>query len=330
MSGGEPALPAALAIFGATGCGKTDLALALADRVPCHLISCDAVQVYRDLRAATAKPFAQQRRHQWALIDVQPPDRDVDAGQWVRWAEAELRWAARAGRLPVLVGGTGMYLRALTKGIAPAPPRDPVRRAALQAREATRGVAYLHRLLVRLDPQAARAIQPNDRQRLVRALEVRLGTGRSLHAWQADGWRGPDRLRLVRWGLYRPRAELYAALDARVERFFADGLIAETRWLRETLGLSAERNALRAIGYRETAAFLAGTGASSAAALVELVKRNTRRYAKRQATWFRSEPDCLWLEADDPDRLARGLASLDAAGLLAPDADRTPTYNPAP
>ncbi len=292
--------PASVAIFGATGTGKTMLAAALADRLRCHLLSCDAVQIYRDLNVATAKPHGDERRHQWALVDAVSATTHVNAGTWVRLAEAELSWAASAGRIPIVVGGTGMYLRALTKGLVEAPATDPALRARLEQIAARHGVPRLHRVLTRLDPATASGLRPSDRQRLIRALEVRVTHGRSLSLMQDGGWRGPDRFRVIRIGLQRERATLYRALDQRVARFFDAGLVSETEWLLARVGLAPEDNALRAIGYREVAAWLASTPRGSLGTLIETVQRNTRHYAKRQSTWFRSEPDTCWLDADDP------------------------------
>lgn len=293
-------LTATVAIVGPTGTGKTALAAALADRRRCHLISCDAVQIYRDLRAATAKPEGAERRHAWALIDTVSPHTDIDLGQWVRSAEAELRWAVTAQRLPIVVGGTGLYLRGLAKGVAAAPGRRPELRARLERLATRHGIERLHRWLRRLDPAAADALRPRDRQRIVRALEVRVGSGRALSAWQAGGWRRPDRLPLLRIGLRRDRAQLITRLDRRVEQFFAAGLIAETRWLLEVLQLAGDANALRAIGYREVARRLLAGGVHDENALRDEVRISTRQLAKRQMTWFRAEPDVAWFDADDP------------------------------
>jgi tRNA dimethylallyltransferase len=303
-------LPPSVAIFGATGTGKTTLAAALADRLRFHLVSCDAVQIYRDLHVATAKPEGAERRHVWSLIDAVPPAANINAGEWVRLAEPELRWAASAGRIPLIVGGTGMYLRALAKGLANAPAREPELRERLERLAERHGVPRLHRLLMRFDPATASGLRATDRQRLVRALEIRLGHGLSLSAIQAGGWRGPDRFRLVRLGLTRERSLLYKTLDQRVERFFSAGLVSETQWLLDHVGLSPEANALRAIGYRDVVAWLTSPQRTPMAALIESVQRNTRHYAKRQSTWFRSEPETFWLDADDPQLLDRAFQQI--------------------
>lgn len=298
-----------LALFGPTGTGKTALACDIADRLPVRLISCDSVQVYRDLQAATAKPEGNERRHPWALVDWADPERDVNLGDWVRAAERELEVAWGEGRTPLVVGGTGMYLRGLLKGVASAPRRDPGERRRLYALDAKHGTPWLHRVLTRLDPETAGNVGSNDRQRVVRALEVRLSVGASLAGLQSGGWRGPDRWPTLRLGLATDRTRLYQTLDRRVDQFFERGLIEEVLWLLGPRGVPPEANALRAIGYREVVRACRrepGRGwvfAGDEASLRAEVAQATRRYAKRQMTWFRREPDTTWLDPEDPSTL---------------------------
>ena len=286
-----------LAVFGATGTGKTDLALRIADRLPCHLISCDAVQVYRDLRAATAKPRGAENRHPWAMISVVEADRAINLGEWVRMAEAEARWAWSSGRLPVVVGGTGLYLRGLVKGVAKAPPRDDAVRARLTSLADKHGTRFLHRVITRLDPKTAEGLMPGDRQRLIRALEV-VVSGLSLRELQGEGWRGPDRFDVLRIGLRLPREVLYTRLDARVEAFFRDGLSAECRWLLERRRLPPTAHAWKAIGYRDLLDRLEGRSAGGEEEMIRRVQQSTRRYAKRQETWFRGESPTQWFDPE--------------------------------
>lgn len=300
--------PPVVAIYGATGTGKTRLAVELADRLPCRLISCDALQVYRDFRVATEKPRGAEARHPWALVDWAEPTRDVNLGDWVRAAEAEIRAAHAAGEVPVVAGGTGLYLRGLLKGVAAAPPRAPALRRRLAALAERHGVPFLHRVLSRLDPASAARLAPRDRQRVVRALEVRLASGASLAALQGGGFTRPDRFATLRVGLALPRELLYARLDARAAGYLAAGLVEEVRWLLETRRVPRDANAFRALGYREVLAHLeAGTGPGGEAALLERIQRDTRRYAKRQITWFRGEAGTTWYDPREPglpDRLA--------------------------
>lgn len=298
-----------VAVFGPTGTGKTALALELADRIPCRLISCDALQVYRNFDRATAKPQGDERRHPWALIDAFPPELDINLGEWVRAAERELEAAWGTGRLPVVVGGTGLYLRGLLKGVAEAPARDPAQRQRLLALADRRGVPFLHRILGRLDPPTARRLRPNDRQRIVRALEVRLATGHSLTRLQDRGWERPDRFRCLKVGLDLPRELLYERLDQRVDRFFAQGLVDEVRSLLHERGVPPAANAFRAIGYREVLAWLFEGEARPIEEVIAAVKQHTRNYAKRQLTWFRRESPAFWI---DP-RVEGGADALAAA-----------------
>lgn len=311
-----------VAIFGPTGSGKTRVAATLADRLPCRLISCDALQVYRDLSIATEKPRGADARHPWALVDWVEPARDVNLGEWVRAAEAEIRAARLAREVPVVVGGTGLYLRGLLKGVAVAPPRDPRLRLRLERLVERHGAPFLHRVLFRLDPDTASRLGPRDRQRLVRALEVILSSGASLARLQAQGFRGADRYPVLRVGLSVPREQLYRRLDARAARYLASGLLAEVRWLLEARGVPREANAFRALGYREALAYLSHPEeAGGEAGLLARIQRNTRRYAKRQMTWFRGEPGTLWLDprAGDPaGAIAERLAGGDDPGPRSP------------
>lgn len=307
--------PPVVAIYGSTGTGKTRLAVELADRLPCRLISCDAFQVYRDFRVATEKPRGAEARHPWALVDCVEPTRDVNLGDWVRAAEAEIRSARIAGEVPVVVGGTGLYLRGLLKGIAVAPPRDPALRQRLAVLAERHGAPFLHRVLSRLDPATAKRLAPKDRQRTVRALEVRLAAGRSLTALQGDGFSRPDRFDALRIGLALPRPLLYARLDARAAGYLAAGLVEEVRWLRDRRAIPRTANAFRALGYRETIDLLDGVSEPGGEEVLrERIQRNTRRFAKRQATWFRSEPGTEWHDPREPDLADRLAERIRGAG----------------
>ena len=313
---GEVREGAVVVLLGPTGTGKTALACAIADAWPVRLISCDSVQLYRDLRAATAKPEGPEARHPWALVDWAEPDQDVNLKDWVCAAERELKQAWSGRHLPLVAGGTGMYLRGLVKGVARAPRRDPGLRERLRALEARHGTPWLHRVLGRLDPRTAGRIGPRDRQRLVRALEVRIASGRSLAALQHGGWEGPDRWPTLRIGLSLDREALYARLDARVARFFERGLIDEVLWLLGSRGVRPDANALRAIGYREIVRACRrrpdGTWVfeGDERPVRDEVARSTRRYAKRQMTWFRREPGVVWMDAEDPELAGRCLETI--------------------
>jgi tRNA dimethylallyltransferase len=234
-------------------------------------------------------------------------------GDFVRAAEEAVEGIAARGRLPILVGGTGLYLRGFLHGMAEAPRRAPRLRARLNASAERRGVEWLHRMLCRLDPETAARLGPRDRQRLVRALEVRFSARRPLSQVIAETPFGPDRHPAVKIGLTMERARLYERIDARVEAFFERGLIEEVRGLLAR-GVPRTANAFKAIGYREALAHLDGR-ATLEEARAE-TRRRTRNYAKRQWTWFRREPGVEWFEVE-PGAAAPFTAPLEhaAAGL---------------
>lgn len=289
-----------LVILGPTGTGKSELAIDVARRLQAEIVGCDAFQVYRGLDAATAKPPIEDRRavpHH--LLDCADPENSFTAAEYVHRAEAAIDDVARRGRVPLVVGGAGFYLRGLLRGLIEAPATDPRLRARLRTIAERRGTSRLHRWLSRLDPASARRIAENDVQRVVRGLELALGAERTWSArLREQGTWGNERERYanVKIGLTMERDELYRRLDRRVDRFFEAGLIDEARRLASTLPAGA--NALKAIGYREVLQAL--REGRSPEAERERIRRSTRRYAKRQLTWFRKERDVLWLDAARP------------------------------
>lgn len=291
-----------MAIVGPTAVGKSDLGLLACERFGGEILSVDSMQVYRGLDAGTSKPGPEERRRvPHHGIDLVRPGEDFSAGDFVRYAAPVLEAIRGRARVPVLVGGTGLYLRALLKGIVEAPRRDEALRARLRAIADRRGAAFLHRMLRRVDPGAGQRLRPRDRQRVVRGLEVFFATRRSLsdHILQAPF--GPDRYRAVRIGLSMDREALYRRIDARVRRFFAAGLVDEVARLLAR-GVPADANAFKALGYREAMACLRGTVGLDAA--IAAAQRGTRRYAKRQWTWFRREEGVAWFDID-PERADR-------------------------
>ncbi len=297
-----------LVVVGPTAVGKSEFALRACERFGGEIVGADSMQVYRGLDRGTAKPGPRElRRVPHHGIDLAEPGEDFSLGDFVRYAEAAIDSIRRRGRLPVVVGGTGLYLRGLLKGIAEAPRRDEALRARLRALAERRGPAGLHRLLARVDPAGAARLPPADRQRLVRALEVYFVARRGLSDLIGESPFGPDRFATVKVGLSMARESLYRLIDARVDRFFAEGLVDEVRRLLEA-GRAEAANAFKALGYRETLRHLRGE--LSLAEAVALTKRNTRRYAKRQWTWFRREEGVAWFEIDpaDPERFERPLA----------------------
>lgn len=279
-------------VVGATASGKTSLALALAEEFDGEIVSCDSVAVYREMEIGTAKPTLEERgRVPHHMIDVAWPDEACTAGDYSRGAREALAGIAGRGRLPIVAGGTGLYLRALIDGLFPAPAVDPELRVRLRARAAERGAGYLHGVLRRLDGQAAERIHANDVPKVVRAIEVSLAARQPLSTqWQ----KGRDALtgyRILRLGLNPPRAGLYARIDARARAMFERGLVEETERLVERYGFDC--TPLGSLGYAEAVAVLRGERMREAA--VAQAQQGHRNYAKRQGTWFRKEREIEWV-----------------------------------
>jgi tRNA dimethylallyltransferase len=298
VSDTRPPIGPLIAIVGPTGTGKTELAIEVASRIDGEIVGCDALQVYRGLDAATAKPTAEQRRRvQHHLIDFVDPARDFSMAEYARLSATAVREIASRNRVPIVVGGTGLYLRALLRGVVPAPPRDERLRSRLRRVAQRRGPHSLHRWLARRDPSSADRLAPGDTQRVVRALELALIGDRnwSERLNRSGTWKsGRERCRSLKVGLDMDRETLKARLAARVDRFFEAGLVDEVRRLLDD-GVPASANSLKAIGYRQVVrAIECGEDPDGAR---ESVVIHTRRYAKKQRTWFRAEPDVQWLDA---------------------------------
>ena len=290
--------PAILVIVGPTAVGKSACALLAARRFGGEIVSVDSMQVYRGLDAATSKPADEERRAvRHHGLDLAEPGDDFSMGDFARAAGAAVDDIATRSRLPILVGGTGLYLRAFLHGMAEAPRRAPGLRERLNALAARRGPEWLHRMLRRLDPSTAARLGARDRQRLVRALEVRFAARRPLSQVIASEPFGPDRYPAVKIGLTMDRRRLYERIDARADSFFERGLLEEVRDLLAR-GVPRSANAFKAIGYREALAHLDGRATLDEARAE--TRRRTRNYAKRQWTWFHKEPGVTWFEID-PD-----------------------------
>jgi tRNA dimethylallyltransferase len=279
-------------VVGPTATGKTALALHLAEQFRGEIVSCDAVAVYRGLDVGSAKPSAAERaRVPHHLIDILDPDEPSTAGDYARAARRALAEIKERGSLPIVTGGTGLYLRALLEGLAPAPPRDEELRERLREIVQRRGSAYLHRLLARLDASAAQAIHPNDVPKMIRSVEVTLAAREP----QTEQWRtGREALRgfnVLHLGLNPPRAELYARINERAEKMFSDGLIEETEAVRRRFGDACR--ALGSLGYAQAAALLRDEMGREDA--IGAAQQGHRNYAKRQMTWFRRDETIEWL-----------------------------------
>jgi len=282
-----------VALVGATATGKTALAIALARRWGAEIVGADASQVYRGLDIGTGKATAEELSGvEHHLVDVVAPDEPFDAGRYARLADAAIASLRGRGRRVILCGGTGLYLRALVKGLCEAPPVDPAVQARLSARLDAGEHAALHAELARVDSAAAARIHPADAQRLGRALGVFETTGRPLTDWQREAEAGPPRYDVRTFGLGVPRSELRLRIADRTRAMFARGLVDEVRAL-EAAGFPRTLRSLQAIGYRQAAATLHGELPQEAA--VTQTIDATRQYAKRQETWFRAQSDVTWL-----------------------------------
>lgn len=275
--------------------GKTELALALAEKAGAEIIACDSRQVYRLLDIGTAKPTVEERK--WVkhhLIDVVDPDEDYNAGRYAREALEAIRRLSLSGKPFLVVAGTGLYLRALVSGIFNAPdiPREIRERILAEAR--TLGQRAMHERLEKVDPEAAERIHPNDPQRTLRALEVYEATGKPLSEWWRDSRVIRQELEPVLVGLTRPKEVLYERINERVKQMIEQGLIRECNALLQK-GYSPALNSLQSVGYREVFEHLEGRRGLDDT--VSLIQKNTRNYAKRQMTWFRKETGVEWLDA---------------------------------
>jgi tRNA dimethylallyltransferase len=285
----------AILLCGPTASGKSDWALALAERWPVEIISVDSTQVYRGFDIGSAKPDkALRERIPHHLLDLRDPQETYSAGEFVADALATIAAVRSRGALPVLVGGTMLYFNALVRGLARLPQADPKIRAAIDARAATLGWPALHAELQGIDPEAAARIHPNDPQRIQRALEVFELSGRTISAWQRDT-RPEHGLRWSRWALVPvDRAALHARIAARYAQMLDAGLLAEVQRLLALPGLEARSPSMRAVGYRQLADHLAGRCSLDVA--VEQAVAATRQLAKRQLTWINADP--LWRRID--------------------------------
>lgn len=291
--------PLLVVLLGPTASGKTALSLWLAQRLKGEIVSCDSVAVYREFEIGTAKPSAEDRRlvpHH--LVDVAPPDGLVTAGDYSRMAREALAEISAGGKPPIVVGGTGLYLRALLEGLFAGPQRSEDLRQRLRQRAQTRGAEHLHRILQRLDAKAAAGIHANDVPKVIRAIEICINARQKMtEMWQAgrDPLRG---FRILRIGLDPDRDLLYQRINQRAKEMFLHGLVEETRVLRERYGNSARP--LGSLGYKQAAQFLAGELSLEQA--ITAAQQGHRNYAKRQMTWFRREPDVHWLRGFGSDQ----------------------------
>jgi len=291
--------PLLVVVLGPTASGKTALSLTLAERFKGEIVNCDSVAMYREFDIGTAKPSAADRaRTPHHLFDCVAPTDHITAGEYARQARQVLEEIKSRGHLPILVGGTGLYLRALLEGLFPGPQRSEELRARLRERATSHGSKYLHRILRRLDRAAAEKIHANDVPKLIRAIEVCLASRKKM----SDLWkqRGRDSLggfRILRLGLDPDRQPLYERINCRAQQMFEAGLVEETKNLFEKYGNAA--GPLASLGYRQAAQFIRGE--LTLAQALQAAQQAHRNYAKRQMTWFRREPDAQWLRGFGDD-----------------------------
>ncbi len=301
-----------VAILGPTASGKSALGVALARQWRGEIVSCDSTAVYRGFDIGTDKPSLEQRggipHH---LIDVADPAEEYTAARYAREAADAVRAIAGRGHLPIVVGGTGLYYRALTRGLFPGPGRDAALRARLEGIAARRGPAFLHRMVARVDPPSALRIQPRDTKRLVRALEVFFLTGRPLTAHFADTVAPLEGWDILPIGLRLEAADTAARVARRVDEQFARGLIDEVRGLLAS-GLPPTARPFSGLVYRQVLEYLRGD--RDEAATRALIVQENRRYARRQLIWFRKEPNLVWFSAagEQPGTRAAVAAALAA------------------
>lgn len=307
----EPALnlrrePLLVVVLGPTASGKTSLAVAIARRFDGEVVNCDSVAMYREFDIGTAKPDAAERKaipHH--MLDCVDPSATVTAGEYARQARSLLPEIVARRRLPVVSGGTGLYLRALVDGLFAGPFASDSLRKRLREKAAKHGPERLHRILRRVDPASAKRIHSNDLPKLIRALEVCLATRRPMSELWEEGREPLRGFRILRLGLNPDRTALYSRIDERAKQMFARGLIDETARLWEVYGENARP--LSSLGYRQ--ALQVVRGEKSEAEGLAAAQQAHRNYAKRQMTWFRREPDVLWLDGFGDEAAIQGRAT---------------------
>lgn len=306
--------PVLVAILGPTATGKSALGIALAKRFDGEVIACDSTAVYRGFDIGTDKvPSDQQQGIPHHLVDVADPTEEYSAARYAREAALVIRGVTRRGRLPILVGGTGLYFRALTRGFFPGPSRDTALRARLERIADRRGPERLHQFLVRVDPESAERIQPRDRKRLVRALEVYLLTGRPLTAHFADTASPLPEYRVSAFALRIPAEATAERVARRVDAQFEAGLLEEIRGLLRA-GVPQTAHPFTGLVYRQALEHLNGVRGERETR--ELIVRENRKYSRRQLIWFRKEPNLQWIHAAGEragtlEEVARALTALE-------------------
>ena len=314
----SPTRPLLVAVVGPTATGKSALGIALAQRFDGEIVSCDSTAVYRGFDIGTDKvPEAEREGIPHHVIDVVAPDESYSAARYAEAATSAIRGITARGKIPILVGGSGLYYRALTRGLFPGPGRDVALRARLGRIATRRGVETLYRMVGRVDPASAVRIQPRDERRLVRALEVYRLTGRTLTEHFAATRSPIHDYEVASLGLHLPRDTVAARVATRVDRQFVSGLLDEVQGLLSS-GVLETMPPFGGLVYRQVLEHIRGV--RDEAATRELIVQENRRYARRQLIWFRKEPNLRWLQVagEHPDALALAVAALPARLVAAP------------
>jgi len=281
-------------VQGPTASGKSELAVRLAEQFAGEIINADSMQVYRSMNIGTAKPSADQRRRvPHHLLDIVDPDQTFSAADFCREAEMIISDIARRGKNIIVCGGTGLYIRALTKGLMDSPAGDADLRSELQDLAIREGSGVLYRRLAEVDPVSAKRIHPNDQFRIIRALEVYQLTGRPISELRGEHQFGTLRYDYCKIGLSMDRESLYRNVDNRVDLMIGQGFLEEVKGLLAA-GYSSNLKPMRSLGYRQLCNYLEGDILFED--VIQLIKRDTRRYAKRQLTWFNQDPEIKWIE----------------------------------
>jgi tRNA dimethylallyltransferase len=303
--------PLLVVVLGPTASGKTALSMHLAERFRGEIVNCDSVAVYREFEIGTAKPSPEERgRVPHHLITVAGPLELLTAGDYSRLARQAIQEISSRGRLPVVAGGTGLYLRALLDGLFTGPPRSEELRIRLRERAAERGPQYLHRLLRRVDRKAAQSIHENDVPKMVRAIEVSITARAPITEMWRQGREPLRGFRILRIGLNPEREALYARINARAREMFSAGLVEETRALAGRYGTAARP--LAALGYKQAMQYLRGELSLEEA--ITTAQQGHRNYAKRQMTWFRREPHVHWINGFGSDAQVQDEAGRQVTG----------------
>ncbi len=290
-----------IVICGPTGIGKTGFAIALAKKFNGEIVGADSMQIYKYMDIGTAKPNAEERTmaaHH--MVDIIDPDEEFDASRFAGMADKAIERIVKKGKIPIVVGGTGLYIKALIHGLfrqGRAADKEIIKKLEIELN--SRGSFYLHKKLEDIDHDSAERIHPNDSFRIIRAIEVFQSTGRTITSFQKNHGFASDRYETLQLGLYMDRAKLYKRIEKRVDDMMDQGLIDEVRNL-IAMGYSCKLKSMQSLGYRHICDFL--NRGISLEETVRLLKRDTRRYAKRQFTWFRKDEKILWVKPDERDK----------------------------